>query len=136
MEQEDMPCWVEAFTEFCGRFDDLFARSESREPAHKYLRGLLAPLERKTNWHLAERLHESTPDRMQRLLYRVPWDAEEARDRLQQFIIERFGEKEARGVLDETGIPKKGTASVGVAKQDCGAGGQLENWQARSSADL
>jgi SRSO17 transposase len=66
---------------------------------------------------------------MQRLLYRVPWDAEEARDRLQQFIIERFGEKEAIGVLDETGIPKKGTASVGVAKQYCGAVGKLENCQ-------
>jgi SRSO17 transposase len=127
MEQEDLPCWVDSFTEFCGRFDDLFARSESCEQARKYLRGLLAPLERKTNWQLAERLHDSTPDRMQRLLYLVPWDAEEARDRLQQFIIERFGEHEAIGVLDETDIPKKGTASVGVAKQYCGAVGKLDN---------
>jgi SRSO17 transposase len=129
MDQEDMPCWVDSFTEFCGRFDDLFARSETREQARKYMRGLLAPLERKTSWQLAERLHDSTPDRMQRLLYRVSWDVEEARDRLQQFIIERFGEQEAIGVLDETGIPKKGTASVGVAKQYCGAVGKLENCQ-------
>jgi SRSO17 transposase len=129
MEQEDMPCWVDSFAEFCERFDDLFARSESREQAHKYLRGLLAPLERKTSWQLAERLHQSTPDRMQRLLYRVPWDAEEARDRLQQFILEHFAEAEGIGVLDETGIPKKGTASVGVTKQYCGAVGKLENCQ-------
>jgi SRSO17 transposase len=129
MEQEDMPYWVDSFAEFCGRFDDLFARSETREQARKYVRGLLAPLERKTSWQLAERLHDSTPDRMQRLLSRVPWDAEEARDRLQQFIIERFGEREAIGVLDETGIPKKGTASVGVAKQYCGAVGKLEHCQ-------
>jgi len=129
MEQEEMPCWVDSFAEFCERFDDLFARSETREQARKYLRGLLAPLERKTSWQLAERLHDSTPDRMQRLLYRVPWDVEEARDRLQQFIIERFGEQEAIGVLDETGIPKKGTASAGVAKQYCGAVGKLENCQ-------
>lgn len=95
----------------------------------QYLRGLLTPLERKTNWQLAERLHDSTPDRMQRLLSRVPWDAQEARARLQQFIIERFGEEGAIGVLDETGIPKKGTASVGVAKQYCGAVGKLENCQ-------
>jgi hypothetical protein len=44
MEQEEMPCWVDSFTEFCERFDDLFARGESREQARKYLRGLLAPL--------------------------------------------------------------------------------------------
>ena len=129
MEQEDMPWWVDSFASFCGRFDDLFARRESRQQARKYLRGLLTPLERKTNWQLAERLHDSTPDRMQRLLYRVPWDVQEARDRLQQFIIERFGEEGAIGVLDETGIPKKGSASVGVAKQYCGALGKLENCQ-------
>jgi hypothetical protein len=28
------------------------------------------------------------PDRMQRLLYRVPWDADAARDRVQQFVID------------------------------------------------
>ena len=93
------------------------------------MRGLLAALERKTSWQLAEQLTDSTPDRMQRLLYRAPWDAEAARDRLQQFIIEHFGELEAIGVLDETGIPKKGKASVGVAKQYCGAVGKLEHCQ-------
>src|SRR5260370_35270435 len=66
---------------------------------------------------------------MQRLLYRVPWDAEAARDRLEQFVIERFGDPDGIGVLDETGIPKKGTRSVGVAKQYCGAVGKLENCQ-------
>jgi hypothetical protein len=71
MDQEDMPCWVDSFTEFCGRFDDLFARSKSREQAYKFMRGLLAPLERKTNWQPSSRLHDRTPDRMQRLLYRV-----------------------------------------------------------------
>jgi DDE superfamily endonuclease len=72
---------------------------------------------------------DGTPDRMQRLLYRVPWDAEAARDRLQQFVIERFGDPEAIAVLDETGIPKKGTRSVGVHKQYCGALGKIENCQ-------
>lgn len=66
---------------------------------------------------------------MQRLLYRVPWDAEAARDRLQQFIIERFADPEGIAVLDETGIPKKGACSLGVHKQSCGALGKIEKCQ-------
>lgn len=44
-------------------------------------------------------------------------------------MIERFGAPDAIGVLDETGMPKKGMHSVGVAKQYCGAVGKLENCQ-------
>jgi SRSO17 transposase len=129
MDLEELAPWAEAFAAYCARFDDLFVRSESRVQARKYLRGLVAPLERKTSWQLAEVAHDTTPDRMQRLLYRVPWDADAARDRLEQFVIERFGDPEGIGVLDETGIPKKGASSVGVAKQYCGAVGKLENCQ-------
>jgi SRSO17 transposase len=117
MELEELAPWAESFAAFCARFDDLFQRSESRGQARKYLRGLLAPVERKTTWQLAEVAHDATPDRMRRRLYRVAWDAEAARDRLQQFVIERFGDPAGIGVLDETGVPKKGTRSVGVAKQ-------------------
>lgn len=129
MNPEEVPDWAASFATFCARFDDLFSRSESRAQARKYLRGLLAGLERKTTWQLAEVVKDGTPDRMQRLLYRVPWDAEAARDRLQQFVIERFGDPEGIGVLDETGIPKKGTHSVGVHKQYCGALGKIETCQ-------
>ena len=90
---------------------------------------MLAGLERKTSWQLAEVVQDGTPDRMQRLLYRAPWDAEAARDRLQEFVIERFGDPEGIGVLDETGIPKQGTYSVGVHKQYCGALGKIETCQ-------
>ena len=61
------------------RFADLFERSESREQARKYLRGLLTEAERKNSWQVAEAVGDRIPDRMQRLLYRVPWDAEAAR---------------------------------------------------------
>ena len=69
MDPEDIPDWAASFAAFCARFDDLFSRSESRAQARKYLRGLLAGLERKTTWQLAEVVKDGTPDRMQRLLY-------------------------------------------------------------------
>src|SRR5690349_14553849 len=129
MMTEEWEQWQDDFEAFHARFADLFERSESREQAKKYLRGLLAEAERKNSWQVAEAVGDPIPDRMQRLLYRVPWDAEEARDRLQKFVIETFGDSEGIGVVDETSFCKKGTHSVGVARQYLGTAGKLENGQ-------
>jgi len=129
MTQEALEQWQDDFEAFHARFADLFERSESREQARKYLRGLLTEAERKNSWQMAEAVGEPIPDRMQRLLYRVPWDADAARDRLQQFVIETFGDPEGIGVVDETGFLKKGTHSVGVARQYTGTAGKRENSQ-------
>jgi SRSO17 transposase len=129
MTEEELEQWQEDFDAFHARFADLFERSESREQARKYLRGLLTEAERKNSWHVAEAVGDCIPDRMQRLLYRVPWDADAARDRLQQFVIETFGDAEGIGVVDETGFLKKGTRSVGVARQYTGTAGKRENSQ-------
>ncbi len=63
---------------------------------------------------------------MQRLLDRVDWDVDAARDRLQAFVRETFGDPEGIGVLDETGFLKKGVASVGVQRQRWGTAGGRE----------
>jgi SRSO17 transposase len=129
MTIEELEAWQEDFEQFHARFADLFERCESREQAKKYLRGLLAQADRKNSWQVAEAVGDRIPDRMQRLLYRVPWDADAARDRLQRFVIETFGDNEGIGVVDETSFLKKGTHSVGVARQYLGAAGKLENGQ-------
>src|SRR6266516_1389074 len=129
MTEEELEQWQEEFEAFHARFADLFERSESREQAHKYLRGLLTEAERKNSWQVAEAVGDRIPDRMQRLLYRVPWDADAARDRLQEFVIETFGDPEGIGVVDETGFLKKGKKSVGVARQYTGTAGKRENSQ-------
>src|SRR5258707_11860101 len=129
MTEEALEQWQDDFEAFHARFADLFERSESREQARKYLRGLLTEAERKNSWQVAEAVGDRIPDRMQRLLYRVPWDADAARDRLQEFVIETFGDPEGIGVVDETGFLKKGTHSVGVARQYTGTAGKRENSQ-------
>ena len=129
MTEEELEQWQEEFDAFHARFADLFERSESREQARKYLRGLLTEAQRKNSWQMAEAVGERLPDRMQRLLYRVPWDADAARDRLQQFVIETFGDPQGIGVVDETGFLKKGKKSVGVARQYTGTAGKRENSQ-------
>jgi SRSO17 transposase len=129
MTIEELEAWQDEFEQFHARFADLFERSESREQAKKYLRGLLAQADRKNSWQVAEVVGDRVPDRMQRLLYRVPWDAEATRDRLQQFVIETIGSQEGIAVVDETSFLKKGTHSVGVTRQYLGAAGKLENGQ-------
>src|SRR5437016_1067828 len=129
MTEEELEQWQEEFEAFHARFADLFERSESRDQARHYLRGLLTEAERKNSWQVAEAVGDRIPDRMQRLLYRVPWDADAARDRLQEFVIETFGDPDGIGVVDETGFLKKGKKSVGVARQYTGTAGKRENSQ-------
>jgi SRSO17 transposase len=111
MSLVDLDRWADSFAAFQARFADLFARRESREQAGKYLRGLLAPVERKNGWQMAEAVGDAVPDR------------------LQAFIIETFGDPEGIGVLDETGFLKKGTGSVGVQRQYSSTAGKVANCQ-------
>jgi len=128
-EPPDWDALAADFDEFHARFASVFARSESREQARKYMRTLMGPVARRNGWQMAEAAGDPTPDRMQRLLYCADWSADEARDRLISFTVEHLGDPEAIGGLDETGFIKKGTASVGVARQYSGTAGKIENCQ-------
>jgi len=129
MKWEELDRWAEEFTAFHERFAALFGRKEPRQQAVRYVRGLLSESERKNGWQIAEAVGEPRPDAMQRLLYQSQWEADGARDVLQGFIIEQFGEEEGIGVVDETGFLKKGRYSVGVKRQYSGTAGKVENCQ-------
>ena len=129
MRPEELESWEDDFAAFHARFAGLFGRREPREQCIKYLRGLLALVERKNGWQLAEVVGDTTPDRTQRLLYQNHWDADAARDILQALVTESLGEDEGIGVVDETGFVKKGTHSVGVKRQYSGTAGKVENCQ-------
>src|SRR4051812_44295911 len=104
-----------------------FCRIEPRRRARAYLQGLLAPIERKNGWQLAENAGDRTPDGMQDFLARMRWDADQVRDDLQAYVIAQLGDADAVLVLDETGFIKKGTKSVGVQRQYSGTAGRIEN---------
>lgn len=106
-----------------------FARSEPRARAREYLAGLVAGLERKNGWTLAERAGEASPDGMQRLLRWADWDVDGVRDDLRGYVIEQLGEPEGVLIADETGFLKKGTRSAGVQRQYSGTAGRTENCQ-------
>lgn len=120
----------EALQELHGRIAHRFARSEVRERAKRYLRGLLGRVERKNGWQLAEAIGEADPQGVQRLLNAAKWDADLVRDDLRDYVLEHLGDEDS-GVLivDDTGFLKKGEKSVGVARQYTGTAGETVNCQ-------
>src|SRR5215204_6222905 len=121
--------WREDLNALHARIAPHFKRSEARSRAGRYLAGLLGPVERRNGWQLAEQLGERSPDGVQRLLRTARWDAEAVRDDLRAYVVEQLGDPEAVLVIDETGFLKKGTKSVGVARQYSGTAGRIENCQ-------
>jgi SRSO17 transposase len=69
---------------------------------------------------------ERPPDGGQRLLHAACWDAAAVRDDVQAYGMEHLGDPSGVLVMDETGVRKTGSTSVGVARQDSGTAGRRE----------
>nr|WP_101468975.1 IS701 family transposase [Nocardia fluminea] len=111
------------------RISGRFTRSEPRARARAYVTGLIAGLERKNGWTLAEAAGEVGPDGMQRLLRRADWDVDGVRDDVRDYAAARLGDRDAVLIADDTGFLKKGLRSAGVQRQYSGTAGRTENCQ-------
>ncbi|MFE2346696.1 IS701 family transposase [Kitasatospora cineracea] len=121
--------WSDGLAGLHERFAHRFARSESRESALAYMRGLLAPLERKNGWTVAEEAGHTGPDRIQRLLNRIDWDADGVLDDVRQYVVEHLADPDGVLIVDDTGFLKKGIRSAGVQRQYSGTAGRTDNAQ-------
>jgi SRSO17 transposase len=106
-----------------------FRRAAAHRHAVDYLRGLLADVERKNGWQLAESAGYAHPRGIQRVLDRYAWDADAVRDDLRRWVVAELGDPSGVLVIDETSFPKQGRHSVGVARQYCGTLGKVANCQ-------
>src|SRR3954452_5218117 len=109
---------------FLQPYRSLFRRAQSRQSLERYVTGLLTDLPRKNCDTIAATVVGTSTERLQHLLTDADWtpDAvDEARVR-QLVALSPPG-----GVLavDDTGLPKKGTGSVGVAPQYTGTLGKV-----------
>jgi SRSO17 transposase len=102
-------------------------------PLKNYCTGLLLPGERKSVEPMAARLAPDNVRRMHQSLHHLvadaPWKDEPVLDAALDFVLPAML---ARGpvvawVVDDTGFPKKGRHSVGVARQYCGQIGKQDN---------
>lgn len=106
-----------------------FGRVEPRRRVGAYLRGLLAGLERKNGWTLAEHAGAVSPDGMQRLLRTADWDVDGVRDDLRGYVLDELGDPSGVWIVDDTGFIKKGVRSAGVQRQYTGTSGKIDNCQ-------
>lgn len=130
------------FAEYVEGLVSVIGHADRAAPLRDYCTGLLLPCERKSVEPMAAMTApERTAAQHQSLLHFVgqaPWSDEQVLAKIREMVlpaIERHGPIEA-WIIDDTGFPKKGRHSVGVARQYCGQLGKQDNCQAAVSLSL
>jgi SRSO17 transposase len=129
------------FEDYVAELFDGMGRVERRQAMRAYVAGLLLDGERKSIEPMAARLvdregeAEAMRQRLQQCVSVSNWPDEEVRRRLAMKLETELPGIEAL-VVDDTGMPKKGIHSVGVARQYSGTLGRTDNCQVAVSLHL
>jgi SRSO17 transposase len=125
-QEQRFAAYIEGLAEAAGHAD-------RNVPLKNYCTGLLLPGERKSVEPMAARLAPDNVQRMHQSLHHVvadaPWSDEAVLDQCLDFVLPAMLRQEpvVAWVVDDTGFPKKGHESVGVARQYCGQVGKQDN---------
>src|ERR1043165_720744 len=130
-----MAGWEERFGDYVERLGDVLGHADRRAPLRSYTTGLLLRGERKGVEPMAARLDPGRVGAAHQSLHhfvaKAAWDdaalLRAVRDYALPTLLER-GPIRA-WIVDDTGLPKKGRLSVGVARQYCGQLGERGNCQ-------
>jgi SRSO17 transposase len=113
--------------EFCGEMFESMRRKDQRRGGEVYVRGLMLDGKRKSIEPMAARLADGDEQCLQQFVNQSPWDPVAVRRAL---ATRMSGEISPRAwVIDDTGFPKFGKMSVGVARQYSGTLGKVGNCQ-------
>lgn len=129
IRKEDIEGFLEELRSFHEVYRDCFLRSELRENFYRYMAGQFSDLERKSIEPIALNVGEGGVRAMQRFVSDARWEDDRILDRHQGMVNEDLGDPDGALIFDESGFVKKGTDSVGVARQYCGTIGKVDNCQ-------
>ncbi len=102
-------------------------RCDQRAKGEQYVRGLLLEGRRKSIVPMAGRLPDGDQQGLQQFIADSPWRDEPVRRRLAERMTREIAPQ--GWVVDDSGLPKDGRLSPGVAHQYCGALGKTANCQ-------
>src|SRR4051812_5913526 len=127
------------FADYVAAVGSALAHADRQEPFNAYCRGLILPGERKSVEPLAARVHpdqvSAAHQSLHHLVAKAAWSDEALLAAVRAHVLPALGPVTA-WIVDDTGFPKKGTHSVGVARQYCGALGKTDNCQVAVSLSL
>jgi len=113
---------------FLEPFVEALLSAEQRTNAQHYVEGLLSDLHSKDVESIAY-LHDRERQGLQKFIGQAPWDHTPLMRQLAHQVGQQLGEADGVLVFDPSSFPKKGTKSVGVARQWSGRLGKVENCQ-------
>lgn len=130
------------FADYCDRVVSKLMHADREAPARWYIKGLMLPGERKSIEPMAARVQpdnvRSAHQSMHHLVADAPWSDEALLAGVAEQVLpalRRAGEP-VRWIIDDTGFPKKGKHSVGVARQYCGQTGKTDNCRVAVSLSI
>ena len=130
------------FDQFVDQLAGVIGHADRIEPLRGYCMGLILPGDRKSVEPMAARVApgkvRSQHQSLHHFIADAPWDDAAVLAKVRTYAwpaLTRHGSIEA-WIVDDTGFPKKGTHSVGVARQYCGQLGKTENCQVAVSLSL
>ncbi len=128
MKVEDWQEVVAQLEAFAKPFKETLVESAQRRHLVESIAGLLSTLERKTSEGIAY-LHGQDRKQLQQFIGESPWEPAPLLEVLTRQICAQIREPDGVIVLDPSAFAKKGTKSVGVARQWSGRLGKVDNCQ-------
>ena len=112
-----------------------------KHPLRGYCAGLMAPLKRNSvepmAAHLAPAARRSRHQSLHHFVADAAWSDEQMLLRVAQWVVPAMDFSDGGWwIIDDTGFPKQGRHSVGVARQYCGMLGKQDNCQVAVSVTL
>ena len=124
----------ERLVEFAGEMFASMRRKDQRRWGEVYMRGLMLEGRRKSIEPMAARLADGDEQCLQQFVNQSPWDFGAVRRRLAGRMVNELCP--VAWAIDDTGFPKFGRESVGVARQYSGALGKIGNCQVGVSVSM
>ena len=127
MKPEELAAVRTELLAFAGEMFTPLARADQRRWGEIYLRGLMVDGRRKSIEPMAARLPDGDEQCLQQFVNQSPWEVEPIRQRLARRMVAELAPLAV--IVDDTGFPKAGRYSVGVARQYSGTLGKVGNCQ-------